>query len=210
MRQGTTTSTACRFQNESIQPSTLSRLGWKNSESRVSFSPSISIPSAAAVASALLPSESGADETFWLACPFIRLLARLENDRLPCEDVFFPTPCLSLPPFPSPFPGLSSSPPRFKPEILANPSPSPSQSSFFSPPFTAFSPPLPLLPELSADQHAGPADLLLGTGSGKLVPRFAFAWWSFPSPLSCPFVFGFGFRFRLRLRLRLRLLLPLR
>lgn len=175
MRQGTTTSTACRFQNESIQPSTLSRLGWKNSESRVSFSPSISIPSAAAAASVLLPSESEADKSFWLACPFIRLLVRLENDRLPGEDVLFATPC----PFPSPFPGPSSSSPRFIPHsprlvILANPSPSPSPSSFFFSPFTALFPPLPPLQALSVDQHVGPADLLLGTGSGKLVFRFAF------------------------------------
>lgn len=72
MRQGTTTSTACLFQNESIQRCTLSRLGWKNSESRVSFSPSISVTAA-------VPSESEAEESVWLVCAFTRFLARLEN-----------------------------------------------------------------------------------------------------------------------------------
>lgn len=135
MRQGTTASTACLFQNESIQPSTLSRLGWKNSESRVSFSPSISVPSAPAVASVLLPSESEAEESVWLVCAFTRFLARLGNDRLPCEDVPFPTPCLPLPPFPFPssFPPPSPCLPRFiphspRPVIPANPFPIPSPS----------------------------------------------------------------------------------
>lgn len=152
MRQGTTTSTACLFQNESIQPSTLSRLGWKNSESNVSSSSSISVP--VPFASPVPdPASAQAEESVRLYRLFVPRPApvpapvdRLEKDRLrlPGKGVV-PLPLLI--PFPT---------------IPCVPLPCPSRETFPSPPSFIPSPPTPLR-ELPAHR-----DTAVG-GTGKLV-----------------------------------------
>ncbi|OXG76479.1 hypothetical protein C350_04638 [Cryptococcus neoformans MW-RSA36] len=149
MRQGTTTSTACLFQNESIQPSTLSRLGWKNSESNVSSSSSISVPVPFAFP-VPDPVSAQAEESVRLYRLFVPRPApvdRLEKDRLrlPGKGVV-PLPLLI--PFPT---------------IPCVPLPCPSRETFPSPPSFIPSPPTPLR-ELPA-----PRDTAVG-GTGKLVP----------------------------------------
>lgn len=149
MRQGTTTSTACLFQNESIQPSTLSRLGWKNSESNVSSSSSISlpVPFASPIPDPVSAQGEESVRLYRLFVPRPAPVDRLEKDRLrlPGKGVV-PLPLLI--PFPT---------------IPCVPLPCPSRETFPSPPSFIPSPPTPLR-ELPAHR-----DTAVG-GTGKLVP----------------------------------------